>query len=60
MKEYAVELLTCTIVATVAALLFYIIGLDKTWQDTSNTFGTCFLIMFVLGLYKRYQSRNKK
>jgi len=59
MKEYLIEILICTIVAAGATLLFYIIGLDSSWQEASTTFGTCFLVMFVLGLYQRYK-RNKQ
>ena len=58
MKQYLTEILLCTIVAAVVTLLFYIIGMDKSWQDASTTFGTCFLLMFVLGLWNRYK-RNK-
>lgn len=59
MKEQLTEILLCTIVSAVTTLLFYILGLDRTWQDASTTFGTCFLIMFVLGLYQRYK-KNKQ
>ena len=59
MKEQLTELVLCTIVSAFTTLLFYILGLDRTWQDASTTFGTCFLIMFVLGLYQRYK-RNKQ
>ena len=59
MKEQLTELLLCTIVSAVTTLLFYILGLDRSWQDASTTFGTCFLIMFVLGLYQRYK-KNKQ
>ena len=60
MKQYLIEITLCTIVAAVVTLLFYIIGMDNSWQDASTTFGTCFLVMFVLGLYKRYKKQNKK
>ena len=59
MKDQLTELVLCTIVSAYTTLLFYILGLDRTWQDASTTFGTCFLIMFVLGLYQRYK-RNKQ
>ena len=59
MKEYVVEIAICTIVAVVVTLLFYVMGMDHTWQDTANTFGVTFLVMFVLGLYQRLK-RNKK
>ncbi len=57
MKKYLVEVTICTIVSAIAALLFYIIGLDESWQDASTTFGTCFLIMFALGLYQRHKKK---
>ena len=60
MKQYLTEILLCTIVAAVVTLLFYIIGMDKSWQDASTTFGTCFLLMFVLGLWNRYKSNKNK
>jgi hypothetical protein len=53
MKQYIFEVLLCTIVAAVVTLLFYIIGMDKSWQDAANTFGVTFLVMFVLGVYNR-------
>ena len=53
MKQYLVEIAICTIVAAVATLLFYVIGLDKSAQDAATTFGTCFLVMFVLGMLNR-------
>ena len=53
MKDYIREIALCTIVAAVATLIFYIIGLDKTMQEAATTFGTCFLVMFVLGMWNR-------
>ena len=53
MKQYLFEVLLCTIVAAVVTLLFYIIGLDKSWQDAANTFGICFLVSFIVGVYNR-------
>ena len=58
MKQYLSEILLCTIVASVATLLFYLLGLDNSWQDASTTFGTCFLVMFILGVYARLK-KNK-
>ena len=57
MKQYLVEIGICTIVAAVATLLFYIIGLDKTAQEAATTFGTCFLVMFVLGMWNRLKRK---
>ena len=59
MKQYLVEITICTIVAAVATLLFYIIGLDKTTQDAATTFGTCFLVMFVLGIWNRLKKKQQ-
>jgi len=58
MKEYLREIAICTIVAAVATLLFYIIGLDKTAQEAATTFGTCFLVMFVLGMWNRIKRKD--
>lgn len=59
MKQYLIEILVCTIVAAIATVIFYIIGMDKSWQDASTTFGTCFLVMFVLGVYARLKKNQK-
>ena len=58
MRQYVAEIAVCTIVAAVATLLFYIIGLDKTAQEAATTFGTCFLVMFVLGMWNRLKKKN--
>ena len=58
MRQYVAEIAVCTIVAAVATLLFYIIGLDKTTQEAAATFGTCFLVMFVLGMWNRLKKKN--
>ena len=58
MKQYLIEILLCTIVAAIVSLVFYMLGLDKSWQDASTTFGTTFLVMFVLGVYARLK-KNK-
>ena len=58
MKQYLVEIALCTIVAAVATLLFYVIGLDKSAQDAATTFGTCFLVMFVLGMLNRIKGKK--
>ncbi len=60
MKHYITELVLCTIVATVVTLLFYIVGLDSTWQDAANSFGVTFLVMFVLGLWNNRKKENKQ
>ncbi len=58
MKQYLIEAFICTFVAAIVSLLFYLLGLDKTWQDASITFGTTFLIMFVLGVYARLKKNQ--
>jgi len=57
MKQYLIEILLCTIVASIVTFLFYILGFDKSWQDASNTFGVTFLVMFVLGVYARLKKK---
>lgn len=57
MKQYLIEILLCTIVAAIVSLVFYMLGLDKSWNDASNTFGTTFLVMFVLGVYARLKKK---
>lgn len=57
LKKWIPELLLDTIVAAVATLLCYILGLEQTWQEASQTFLIAFVVMFVLGLYNR---RKKK
>ena len=59
MKQYLTEITLCTIVAAIVTLLFYIIGMDKSWQDASTTFGTCFLVMFILGLWNRLKKKQQ-
>jgi hypothetical protein len=56
MKHYLIEVLICTIFAAIVSLLLFLLGLDKTWQDASTTFGTTFLIMCVLGVYVRMKN----
>ena len=53
MKEWLNEIIVDTIVAVVAALLLYIIGADRTWDDAARTFIMTFLVMFVLGVFKK-------
>ena len=59
MKQYLTEIILCTIVSTVVTLLFYIIGMDKDWQEAATTFGTCFLVMFALGLWNRLKKKQQ-
>ncbi|MBR2235446.1 MAG: hypothetical protein IKI19_00335 [Prevotella sp.] len=58
LKKWISELAICTIVAGVATLLTYLLGLEKSWADASQTFLIAFVVMFVLGLYNR--KKNKK
>ena len=59
LKKWIPELLICTIVAVVATLLTYILGLEKTWADASQTFFIAFTVMFVLGIYNRKKNKNE-
>ncbi|MCR4603650.1 MAG: hypothetical protein K5683_09005 [Prevotella sp.] len=58
LKKWLPELLVDTIVAAVATLLCYLLGLEDTWQEASQTFIIAFVVMFVLGIYNR-RKRNK-
>jgi len=58
LKKWLPELLVDTIVALVATLFTYILGLDKTWSEASKTFFIAFIVMFLLGIYNK--RRNKK
>jgi membrane protein YdbS with pleckstrin-like domain len=59
LKKWLPELLTCTIVAAVATLLCYILGLEESWSDASQTFIIAFVVMFVLGIYNRRKNKTK-
>ena len=59
LKKWLPELLLDTIVAAVATLLCYILGLEDTWQEASQTFIIAFAIMFILGLYNRKKNKKK-
>ena len=56
LKKWIPELLLDTIVAVVATLLCYMLGLEESWQEASQTFVIAFVVMFALGIY----NRNKK
>ena len=58
LKKWLPELAVCTIVAAVATLLTYLLGMEKTWAEASQTFIIAFVVMFVLGIYNR--KKNKK
>ena len=57
LKKWIPELLLDTIVAVVATLLCYMLGLEESWQEASQTFIIAFVVMFALGIYNR---RKKK
>ena len=59
MREYVTELVLCTIVAAVVTLLFYVIGMDHSWQDAANTFGVTFLVMFIIGIFNRLKKKQQ-
>ena len=58
LKKWLPELAVCTIVAAVATLLTYLLGLEETWAEASQTFIIAFVVMFALGIYNR--KKNKK
>ena len=58
LKKWIPELLLCTIVAGVATLLTYIVGLEKTWNEAFQTFFIAFAVMFVLGIYNRKKKKE--
>jgi hypothetical protein len=53
LKKWMPELLLDTIVAAVATLLCYILGLEDSWQGAGQTFIIAFVVMFALGVYNR-------
>ena len=57
LKKWIPELLLDTIVAVVATLFCYILGLEESWQEASQTFVIAFVVMFALCIYNR---RKKK
>ena len=59
LKKWIPELLLCTIVAALATLLTYILGLEKTWAEASQTFFIAFVVMFVLGIYNKKKNKNE-
>ena len=60
LKKWLSELLLDTIVAAVATLFTYILGLDKTWNEAFKTFFIAFAIMFLLGIYNRRKNKQKE
>ena len=59
MKEYVIDFVTGTIVATILTLLSYIVGLDKTWDEAAQTYGICFVVYIVLTLFGKLKNKNK-
>ena len=60
MKEWLIDLTQNTIIAVVITLLWYVLGVDKSWNDATTTFATAFLVLFVITLYQRYKKNKKK
>ena len=58
LKKWIPELLLDTIVAVVATLFCYILGLEESWQEASQTFVIAFVVMFALGIYNRRQKKE--
>ena len=59
MKEYLIDFVTGTIVATILTLLSYIVGLDKTWDEAAQTYGICFVVYIALTLFGKLKNKNK-
>lgn len=59
MKRWFCEIALCTIIAAVVALLFYVIGVDRSWADTGQTYIMAFLVMMAMAVYKQIKSKNK-
>jgi uncharacterized membrane protein YjjP (DUF1212 family) len=59
LKKWIPELLLDTIVAGVATLISYLLGLEESWQDASQTFFIAFIVMFALGIYNRRKSKKR-
>jgi membrane protein YdbS with pleckstrin-like domain len=59
LKKWIPELAIWTIVAGVATLLTYLLGLEKSWAEASQTFLIAFIVMFALGIYNR-RKNNKE
>ncbi len=59
LKKWLPEVLLDTIVAAVATLLCYILGLEDSWAEASQTFIIAFVVMFALGIYNRRKNKNK-
>lgn len=60
LKKWLPELLLDTIVAAVATLLCYVLGLEDSWSGAGQTFIIAFVIMFILGIYNRKKNKEKK
>jgi len=59
LKKWIPELLLDTIVAGVATLISYLLGLEESWQEASQTFFIAFAIMFILGIWNRRKKKDK-
>lgn len=61
LKKWVYELVLCTIVAGGITLLFWVLRLDRTWNDVFQTFFTAFVVMTALGIWHnlRHNSNNK-
>ena len=53
MKEWLIDLTQNTIISVVITLIWYVLGIDKSWNDAATTFATAFLVLFVITLYQR-------
>lgn len=63
-KEWTTELLVDTIVAAVVTLLVYVVGRiagnESSWSDITQTYMMSFLIMFVLGVYRKLRHKKEQ
>ena len=60
LKKWIPELLLDTIVAAVATLISYLLGLEDSWEDASQTFFIAFAIMFLLGIWNRRKKKQQE
>ena len=60
LKKWLIELTQDTIIAAVITLLWYILGIDKTWNEAFQTFFVAFAVMFFLGIYNRRKNKQKE
>jgi len=60
LKDWIPELALDTLVAVILSVVFWLVGVDKTPQQSVTTFVQVFLVMFLLGAYYRYKKKSNK